>query len=79
MAILKVEICRKKKSAPEHKYSVTFVSKVGTTRLLLSGRSNINIIKKLNVIKTEVNFLNLKTFLPNENHPQTKIIPSNAI
>ena len=27
---LKVEVCLKKKTNPEHKYSVTFVSKVGT-------------------------------------------------
>ena len=37
MASQKVEICLKKKNPPEHKYSVTFVSKVGTTRLLVSG------------------------------------------
>ena len=31
MASQKVEIClKKKKTHPEHKYSVTFVSKVGT-------------------------------------------------
>ena len=27
---VKLEICLKKKNHPEHKYSVTFVSKVGT-------------------------------------------------
>ena len=33
MASLKVEIClKKKKTHPEHKYSVTFVSKVGTEK-----------------------------------------------
>ena len=30
MASSKVDICLKKKNPPEHKYSVTFVSKVGT-------------------------------------------------
>ena len=30
MASLKVEICLKKKTYPEHKYSVTFVSKFET-------------------------------------------------
>ena len=30
MASEKVELCLKKKTYPEHKYSVTFVSKVGT-------------------------------------------------
>ena len=30
MASLKVEICLKKKTQPEHKYSVRFVTKVGT-------------------------------------------------
>ena len=40
MASLKVEIyLKKKKTHPEHKNSVTFVSKVGTTRLLVSARS----------------------------------------
>ena len=33
MASKKVEICLKKKTHPEHKYSVTFVSKVGTTTI----------------------------------------------
>ena len=30
MASLKVEICLKKKTHPEHKYAVTFDTKVGT-------------------------------------------------
>ena len=30
MASSKAEICLKKRNHPEHKYSVTFVSKVGT-------------------------------------------------
>ena len=35
MASYKVEIClKKKKTHPEHKYSVTFVSKVGTKKSL---------------------------------------------
>ena len=32
MANLKAEICLKKKTHPEHKYSVTFVTKVGTKK-----------------------------------------------
>ena len=32
-------LSEEKKTHPEHKYSVTFVSKVGTTRLLVSGQS----------------------------------------
>ena len=33
MASYKVEICVNKKTHPEHKYSVTFVLKVGTIRM----------------------------------------------
>ena len=32
-------LSEEKKTHPEHKYSVTFVSKVRTTRLLVSGQS----------------------------------------
>ena len=32
MARLKVEFCLKKKTHPEHNFSVTFVAKVGTIR-----------------------------------------------
>ena len=40
MASWKVEICLKKKTHPEHKYSVIIVSKAGTsTRLLISAQS----------------------------------------
>ena len=38
MANKTVEFCRKKKKTPEHKGSITFVTKV-ETRLLISGRS----------------------------------------
>ena len=37
MASYKVEICLKKKNPPEHKYSVTFVSKVGTIKTYKLG------------------------------------------
>ena len=36
MASQNVENCLKKKNPPEHKYSVTFVSKVGTKNLKIT-------------------------------------------
>ena len=42
---LKVEIClKKKKTHPEHKYSVTFVSKVGTIKNFGDGGDNSRVI-----------------------------------
>ena len=40
MANKKVEICLKKKTHPEHKYSVTFVSKVGTIMVQFTRRNS---------------------------------------
>ena len=47
MASEKVEICHKKKNHPEQKYSVTFVTKVGTIIVLYCIFNQTQIVSSL--------------------------------